>query len=170
MRRRDIAEEMVSIKGREWRVTLRALCLCENNSKWWSLQQSLSSAFIASKSWKHSDWWQNMCSVYKTSHKWLRFHSLAVCFFWLLSGCCWNNDRKPASLGKISSLRTIILLLSSVRESTLHISLMSVWAKWLFSFKYHSHYISSTYPLDQLLFWFSVFWDLRQWVVSAHLP
>lgn len=25
------------------------------------------------------------------------FHSLAVCFFWLLSGWCWNNDRKPAS-------------------------------------------------------------------------
>lgn len=28
--------------------------------------------------------------------------------------------------------------------------------KWLFSFKYHSHYISSTYPLDQLLF---ALWD-----------
>lgn len=47
-----------------------------------------------------------------------------------------------------------MLLLSSVRESSLHIFLMSVWAKWLFSFINRSHCISSTHPVDLLPFAF----------------
>lgn len=47
-----------------------------------------------------------------------------------------------------------MLLRSSVRESSLHIFLMSVWAKWLFSFINRSHCISSTHPVDLLPFAF----------------
>ena len=135
---------MVSIKGKEWRVTLRALC--ENNRKWWSLRQSLSSAFIASKGSKHSDRWQNVCSGYKTSHKWLRFHSLAVCFFWLLSGWRWKKMTgnllvlvktkfmSDYTTSQQCEVETLCILLSCQREQSDYF-----------------HYISSTSPSERLL-------------------
>lgn len=125
MSRRDVAaaaaaEEMVAIKKavsdgwhREPRVSVK-------NNKWRSLRQSLSAAFIASKSRKHPDSWQSVSSVYKASHKWLRFSpSCCLSFFG-----CWVGGVETMTgnllvfLEKISSLGTIILLLSSVSEST----------------------------------------------------
>ncbi len=167
MRHRDITEEMVSIKGREWWV--RAPCLWESNSKWYSLRQSLSSAFIASKSSKHSDWWQNVCSVYKTSHKWLRFHSLAVCFFWLLSGWRWNNDRKTASFGKISSLWTITPFAAVWGRHFAYFSHVNM-CKVTVSIQISSSLHFLSLPFRSAAVCSAVFWDLRRWVVSVHLP
>ena len=81
------------------------------------------------------------------------FTLLLSAFFRLLSGWRWNNVRRAASFSKISSLWAIILLLSSVRKSTLHIFLMSIGAKWLCPLKYLSHYISSTFPFRSVGVW-----------------
>lgn len=162
MSRRDVAaaEEMVAIKKavsdgwhREPRVSVK-------NNKWRSLRQSLSAAFIASKSRKHPDSWQSVCSVYKASHKWLRFSpSCCLSFFGCWVGGVETMTGNLLVFGENLKFRNDYTSSQQrKREHLLHIPLMSVRAKCLFPHSnYHSYnYIPSTRALRSAV-WLVVF-------------
>lgn len=113
-----------------------------------------------------------MCSKYKASHKWIRFLPLTVCFFWLLSGRRWNNDRKPASFGKISSLR-MVLFHSSARERSLCNSPFVVASELIASIKYYERRMSvclTVWNSRQYVFFPFTCLKSRSWVFFSLYP
>lgn len=98
------------------------------------------------------------------------FHSLSVCFFWLLSGWCWNNDRKPASFWwNLKFMNDYTTSQRRKRQLCIFLSCQCEQSDFFHS-NDHSHYISSTCPFRSAAVWFTAFWDLRRWAVSVHLP